>query len=63
MLRAYHGLSQEQLEEKADLDFRTYSNKERGRVKFKLSDVLKIARFYKLSLAEVNEIFFNGELK
>ena len=63
MLRAFHGLSQEQLESKADLDYRTYSNKERGRVKFGLLDVFKIAKFYNLSLTEVNEIFFNGELK
>jgi transcriptional regulator with XRE-family HTH domain len=62
-LRVYHNLTQEQLEQTAGIAYRTYSGKERGAQKFAIEDILKLAKVLKLSLDDVNDIFFEGKLK
>jgi transcriptional regulator with XRE-family HTH domain len=62
-LRAYHGLTQKDVEDKTGIPFRTYRMREIGEAKLNVDECLKLAKLYKLTLKEFNEIFLGGELE
>jgi DNA-binding XRE family transcriptional regulator len=62
-MRVYHGFTQLQVEQKTGIAKGTLSMKELGYVVFNLEECLKLAKLYKMTMKDFNEIFLNNELK
>lgn len=60
--RYYKGYKQYQMADKIGLSRQTYNYKENGRLPFNAEEIIKISRELDLTLEEVNEIFFDGQL-
>jgi transcriptional regulator with XRE-family HTH domain len=61
-VRAYNGYSQTQVEKLTGIKNATYAPKERGENKITIEESIKLAKLYKMTLYEYNEIFLGGEL-
>lgn len=60
--RYYKGYKQYQMADKIGLSRQTYNYKENGRLPFNSEEIINISKELKLTLPEVNEIFFDGKL-
>ncbi len=61
-LRAYNGYTQEQVEDSTGIKRRTLSGKERGEAPFSLIECMEMAKLYKMTAQDFNEIFLGGAL-
>lgn len=59
MLRIKHEVSQECLAQQLGVTKASYSRKENGKIAFSLEDVKKLKKIFKLTIEEVEKIFFN----
>ncbi len=60
--RVAKNMTQEDVARLLGITLATYNRKELGLVDFKRSEVLNLSKVLSLSLCDVNDIFFNGEL-
>jgi transcriptional regulator with XRE-family HTH domain len=62
-IRRKQSISQEQIAEVLGIDQTAYSSRESGRTGFKLEEIPLVAKALKLSINDVNRIFFKSSLK
>lgn len=60
--RVAKNMTQEDVARLLGITLATYNRKELGSVDFKRREVLSLSKVLNLSLKDVNNIFFNGEL-
>lgn len=60
--RVAKNMTQEDVARLLGITLATYNRKELGNVDFKRREVLSLSKVLNLSLKDVNNIFFNGEL-
>ncbi|MDY5912430.1 MAG: helix-turn-helix transcriptional regulator [Inconstantimicrobium porci] len=56
------GLTQRKIAKKLGISEKSYNHKEQGKSDFKLQEVKSISKKINLSMEEVNNIFFDGDL-
>lgn len=60
--RVLRGISQAEIAEGLGISLTSYNKKETGKIEFKRDEIEKIAKILKLSISDVNEIFFDRKL-
>lgn len=61
-IRVSQGYTQEEISIKLGMAIKTYNRKEQGIVEFNRNEISKISEVLKLTLDDVNTIFFGGKL-
>lgn len=56
------GMTQKELAQSIGISEKSYNHKEQNKIEFKLNEIIIIAKELKLSLIEVNKIFFDNNL-
>lgn len=60
--RALYDLTQKNIAETIGTTEKTYNHKEQGKVDFKPNEIISISNKLKLTLEDINQIFFDGNL-
>ena len=63
LLRLKNRYTQEKLASYLGISVASYSQRERGDIRFNVVETLKLSKLYGLSLDEYNEIFLQGDLE
>ena len=60
--RVLKGLTQKKVAEMVGVSEKTYNHKETGKIECKIDEILIISSVLDLTMEDINEIFFNGNL-
>lgn len=60
--RVLYGITQKKIAKNIGISEKSYNHKEQGKMDFKLQEVKSISKNIELTMEEVNNIFFDGDL-
>lgn len=60
--RVLRGISQSEIAKMLGISLTSYNKKETGKIEFKRDEIEKLAKILKLSISDVDEIFFDKKL-
>ncbi|MBB6625216.1 helix-turn-helix transcriptional regulator [Clostridium gasigenes] len=60
--RVLRGFTQKDLAKNIGVSEKTFNHKEQGKIVFKPNEIIGVSDILKLTISEINEIFFNNNL-